>query len=297
MIVRFSLLVITKIKFIKIFFLKFYFYLISFVSAHHNYDKLGRSLLASHSFSKILGQTKTISFIFTYYEKKDVIKKSIDSLKNQSFKTLSKDDIEIIVIDDGSQSLLDDFLDEDVIYIRRNKFKYGISRSRNLGAKISSGKILCFVDPDLIFHRNYVDTLFSEYKKFGKNSILTGYINSYFYKGSKDPRTAWGVWQKPNRKTKRFLNLAGGHMAIDRNIFFNSGGFDEDLIYGGVEDVYFGYKLSQNYNLSIVFSTNLFVDHIPHPPGGAHARTDLTLSILKIKDPEFFKRYIIDHER
>lgn len=288
---------ITRFKVLKKLLLSIHFALISIVSAHHNHERLGRYLICSHSFSKVLGRTKSISFIFTYYKKEKDILRSIKSLKNQRLKILNEDDIEIIVVDDGSEKLLDHKLDDDIIYVRRNKFKYGISRSRNLGAKISSGKILCFVDPDLIFHKNYVETLFSEYKKYGKYSILTGYINDYHFKGSLDPRTAWGVWEKPNRRTKRFYCLAGGHMAIDRNIFFNSGGFDEDLIYGGVEDVYYGYKLSKNYRNSIVFSTNLYVHHIPHPVGGAHSRTDLSLSILKVKDPLFFEKYIINNER
>jgi hypothetical protein len=257
----------------------------------------GAGLFRSHSFAKVLGQTKTISFVFPYYKKKDEIINAIRSLKDQKYVKLSPCDIEIIVIDDGSQELLDDLLDDDVIYLRRNKFKYGISRCRNLGAKVSSGRVLCFVDPDFVFPHDYVETLYSEFLRYGPRTVISGYIYDYFYKGCEDPRVAFGVWENPNKVTKRFLQLAGGHMAIDRNLFFNIGGFDEDLIYGEVEDTYFGFLLSQQPDVHIVFSTNVNVRHIPHPAGLAHAKPLDSYAVSAFKSPEFFKSYVIDGKR
>ena len=257
----------------------------------------GAAIYRSHSFAKVLGNTKTISFIFPFYQKQDEILNAISSLKRQKYRVLNPNDIEIIVIDDGSKELLDGVIDDDVIYLRRNKFRYGISRCRNLGAKISSGRILSFVDPDFIFPEDYVETLFSEFKKYGKYAVITGYIHDYFYKGAEDPRVAFGAWETPDRLTRRFLQLAGGHMAIDRTLFFNTGGFDEDLIYGGVEDIFFGYQLSKNPDLSIVFSSKLRVRHIPHPVGLAHAEPILSYRVAAFKDPEFYKVYIVDGTR
>lgn len=257
----------------------------------------GAAIYRSHSFAKVLGNTKTVSFIFPYYQKKEEIVNAIATLKNQKYSVLNAGDIEIIVIDDGSKELLDDVLDDDVIYLRRNKFRYGISRCRNLGAKISSGRILCFVDPDFVFPEDYVETLFEEFKKYGKSAVITGYIHDYFYKGAEDPRVAFGAWETPDRPTRRFLQLAGGHMAIDRTLFFNSGGFDEDLIYGGVEDIYFGYQLSKNPDLSIVFSSKVRVHHIPHPVGLAHAEPQLSYRVAAFKAPDFYKVYIVDGAR
>lgn len=257
----------------------------------------GAYLYKSHSFAEVLGDTKIISFVFPYYKKEEDLIRAIKSLNSQTLNTLKRNDFEIIVVDDGSLDLIDDRLPDDVLYIRRNKFKYGISRSRNLGAKISSGRVLVFVDPDFIFPNNYVETLYSEYKMYGSNTIISGYIYDYFYEGCDDPRKAFGVWENPNRKCKRFLQLAGGHMVIDRNIFFNIGGFDEDLIYGEVEDTYFGYQLSQYANLSIVFSTKLWVKHVPHPVGLAHQSPSLSYSVAASKCPEFFWDYVINNQR
>lgn len=257
----------------------------------------GAWIQRSHSFSKILGPTKTISFIFPYYGKRKEIPNAIATLKKQKFNSLRPDDIEIIVVEDGSQDDLDEVLDPDIIYVRRNKFGYGISRSRNLGAKISSGKILCFLDPDFDFPEDYVENLYGEYLKYGPDTVVTGYICDYFYEGCEDPRAAFGVWDVADRKTRRFLHLAGGHMFIDRNVFFQVGGFDEDLIYGEVEDTYFGFQLSKEVGLSIVFSTKWRVRHLPHPTGLAHGRPDLSFKVAAFKSPEFYKRYALDGER
>ena len=257
----------------------------------------GRWIVASHGFSKVIGPSKTISFIFPYFKKEKEIINAIKTLKNQDFKKLTLDDIEIIVVEDGSNDLLDGKLDDDIIYLRRNKFDYGISRSRNLGAKVANGRVLCFVDPDFEFPQNYVENLYDEYLKFGPETIITGYISDYFYEGCPDPRVAFGVWEKPNRKCKRFLQLAGGHMAISSDIFFRVGGFDEDMIYGEVEDTYFGFMLSLENDLSIVFSTKVMVRHIPHPIGLAHRNPAETFRVAAFKSPEFYRSYVENGKR
>lgn len=257
----------------------------------------GRWIVASHGFSKVIGPSKTISFVFPYFKKEKEIINAIKTLKNQDFKKLTLADIEIIVIEDGSNDLLDGKLDDDVIYLRRNKFDYGISRSRNIGAKVANGRVLCFVDPDFEFPQNYVENLYADYLKYGPETIITGYVSDYFYEGCPDPRAAFGVWEIPDRKCKRFLQLAGGHMAISREIFFRVGGFDEDMIYGEVEDTYFGFMLSLESDLSIVFSTNVVVRHIPHPVGLAHRNPAETFRVAAFKNPDFYLSYVLNGKR
>jgi hypothetical protein len=257
----------------------------------------GRWIVASHGFGKVIGQSKAISFIFPYYKKEKEVINAIKTLKNQIFKKLTLADIEIIVVEDGSNDLLDEVLDDDVIYLRRNKFDYGISRSRNLGAKVANGRVLCFVDPDFEFPQNYIENLYEEYLKYGPETIITGYISDYFYEGCPDPRVAFGVWEVPDRKCSRFLQLAGGHMAISSETFFRVGGFDEDMIYGEVEDTYFGHLLSLENDLSIVFSSKVTVRHIPHPVGLAHRNPAETFRVAAFKSPSFYQTYVLDGKR
>ena len=81
-------------------------------------------------------------------------------------------------------------------------------------------------------------------------------------------------------------------MAISRRVFFDTPGFDEDLIYGGVEDLLFGYHLSGLDGISVFFNRDMEVRHVPHPPSPAHAEPAKSWDIVKIKWPEFYRDYI-----
>ena len=128
----------------------------------------GFQAFKTHNFAKILGNSKKISLIFPYFKKEKEMLNAIKSLQEQNFNNdFQYKDFEIIVINDGDKhSKIEEKLPDEVIYIYRNKFNYGISRSRNLGAKISSGRLLVFVDPDFIFPSNYCDTVYKEYLKY-----------------------------------------------------------------------------------------------------------------------------------
>ena len=86
-------------------------------------------------------------------------------------------------------------------------------------------------------------------------------------------------------------------MAIDRNIFFKSGGFDEDLIYGGIEDTCYGSKLSEDENIGVVYSTKMRVKHIPHKISFAHNQVNKTLTLTALKNPRFYYNFFLNNER
>lgn len=251
----------------------------------------GGELLKSHKFSYIFNSNIKISFIYPYFNKKDVINFSINSIESQEVPEEIK--YEIIVIDDGSElKEVSKIIPDRIIYLWRNKFNYGISRSRNLGAKIANGEYFVFIDPDLILNPKYLKSMMDQFQQFGNRVILTGYLNDYHYKGSEDPRVAWGVWENPDVLTSRFLCIAGGNMAIHRDLFFEIGGFDEDLIYGGVEDIVFGYLASQLPDTKVIYSSGMTVSHIPHPEGLAHAKPNLSWDIVAVKYPNLYIDYI-----
>jgi len=256
----------------------------------------GKSLFKNHTFSRVLTTDIKFSFIYPYYDKKDTVLKSIESIKNQKIPGNIK--TEIILIDDGSNDTdISKILPPDVFYLWRNKFGYGISRSRNLGAKVANGEYFVFLDPDLILSPSYIEAMVNHFHEYGTRTVLTGYLRDYHYMGCEDPRVAWGVWERPDTPSKRFLSIAGGNMAIHRDLFFEVGGFDEDLIYGDAEDILFGHLLGQLSGTTVVYSTGMTVYHIPHPPGLAHRDTSPSWDIISFKYPEFYKTYILEGYR
>lgn len=260
--------------------------------------RAGHGIVRSHRFAHVFNPRTVVSFIYPYYNKKDTILESIGSILSQTPKLCDMSQVEIIVVDDGSDDTsVSTILPPQVMYVWRNKFNYGISRSRNLGAKIANGKYLVFVDPDLVLNSDYIDSVIRGFQNFDQRTVFTGYLYDYHYAGCEDPRAAFGVWEQPDVASGRFLCLAGGNMTIHRDLFAEVGGFDDDLIYGEVEDTLFGYQLSKRPDTKIVFSTKLSVRHIPHPVGLAHKATDASWAVCARKYPEMFHRYIIEGVR
>ena len=89
-----------------------------------------------------------VSIILPYYKKINYIKKTINSILNQSFK-----DFEIILIydDENLQDLYiieENFKKNPKIKIIKNTKNLGAGISRNIGIKHARGKIIAFVDSD-----------------------------------------------------------------------------------------------------------------------------------------------------
>jgi len=89
-----------------------------------------------------------VSIILPYYKKINYIKKTINSILDQSFK-----DFEIILIydDENLQDLYiieENFKKNPKIKIIRNTKNLGAGISRNIGIKHARGKIIAFVDSD-----------------------------------------------------------------------------------------------------------------------------------------------------
>lgn len=88
-----------------------------------------------------------ISIIIPVYNVEKYLKKSIDSVLNQTIKN-----IEIILVDDGSidksGEIVDKYADQDYrIHVIHQK-NQGVSSARNAGLRLAKGKYIGFVDSD-----------------------------------------------------------------------------------------------------------------------------------------------------
>ena len=89
-----------------------------------------------------------VSVIIPYFKKKNFIKKTLNSLKKQTYKNLEI----IIIYDDENLSdlkFIKKFKKLDKrIKIIVNKKSQGAGRSRNIGMNIAKGKFIAFLDAD-----------------------------------------------------------------------------------------------------------------------------------------------------
>ncbi|WP_454021047.1 glycosyltransferase family 2 protein [Azospirillum sp. Marseille-Q6669] len=255
-----------------------------------------RDVLSSHRHAKILADEILVSIIYPFFERPDYILRSIESVREQRGTLFKPEQIEIIVIDDGSsndRNAIADRLPPDIVYLWQRKARFGASRARNSGAKIANGRYLFFLDPDIVVGPGYVEAGLAAFGKHGDRLLQTGYIWDYFFAGADDPREEFGVWDCPDAPSDRFLHLAAGSAAIARALFLESGGFDEDLIYGGWEDIEFGHRVGTRPGTAMVYNTGMECRHIPHPPSPRLSATDLSKEICRIKHPDFYELYFV----
>ncbi|MDY6792708.1 MAG: glycosyltransferase [Thermodesulfobacteriota bacterium] len=93
---------------------------------------------------KIDNQNPTVSVIIPTYNRGWILKEAIDSVLSQHF-----DNIELIVVDDGSTDNTMDILDayaRDIIVLRQDN--RGVSAARNAGISCASGQLIAFLDSD-----------------------------------------------------------------------------------------------------------------------------------------------------
>jgi len=102
------------------------------------------------------------SIIIPTYNRKDLLKRAIESVINQNFK-----DYEIIVVNDGGENieeLINDFNNKKILLIQYPDNK-GTSYAKNLGIKYTTGEWIIFLDDDDEIIKNSLGKLDEYIKK------------------------------------------------------------------------------------------------------------------------------------
>ena len=120
---------------------------------------------------------KKISIIIPVWGVEKYISKCLDSLVNQTL-----EDIEIIVVNDGSpdnsQKIIDDYVkkypDKVKSYIKENG---GQGSARNYGIKVSTGEYIGFVDSDDFVELDMFEKMYSKAKQDNSDIVVCGSYN------------------------------------------------------------------------------------------------------------------------
>ena len=119
-----------------------------------------------------------ITVIITSFNSEKYIKRSVNSVINQSYKN-----IELIVVDDCSKDKTIEILNQlkkkhffKIIKLNQNSGSPG--KPRNIGIKNSRGKIISFLDADDYWNENKLSVQFQNYKKNQINCLNTEYFDS-----------------------------------------------------------------------------------------------------------------------
>ena len=234
-------------------------------------------------------EDKKISVIIPTYNRPNELKHCLESIIKQT--VLPE---EIIVIDDGNLLEMPCRNELEKLGIRcifQKKKKKGLTRSRNLGIRISSGEVVLFFDDDVVLSPSYIEEIKKVYESgFDLNlggvggvelnipepTIFT-YIdfiyNVIFLITPLRPGHVTRSGFSEQLLVERILpikhltkvNILGGNKFSFRKKVFNDFYFSEDYEhnYCQGEDKDFTFRVSEEYNLYINPKAKLYHCHSP----------------------------------
>ncbi len=226
-----------------------------------------------------------VSVIIPTYKRSDFIVRAINSVLNQTYKTL-----EIIVVDDNNEDdyyrnntkkILKKFIEKQEIIYLEHKVNKGISAARNTGIKKAKGKFISFLDDDDEFLPNKT---IEQLNIFKKSSEKVGLVyGSYIEINSQNNKQRV---ISPNLKKNVFYKLGINHIGPPSMVMFSKkaiekiGEFDVNLNHK--EDIDYYYRLSEYFEVS--YTEEILAKYYIHPGGSSKNDKDRLEKMLRYID-------------
>lgn len=190
-----------------------------------------------------------------------ITKNGKETLKNLLEYLINLNNIEIILVDDFSNSIvtkkiINKYKNEILVFRNKKTKKQAISR--NIGAKHSKSNILIFFDDDCIPLKNYFIKKHINFHKKNKQTVLLSNITARKEDSVSDSRfnrnkINFGLSKVNNSE------IQSGSFSISKNIFLEAGGFDEKLSF--FEDLDLGIRLD-NMGIHAYKDNSLIINHL-----------------------------------
>lgn len=163
-----------------------------------------------------------VSAIITTHNRADLLPRALDSVAVQSY-----ENIEIIVVDDGSTDQTPEVVEEyterfPVNYIRLED-SVGASRARNKGIEEASGEFIAGLDDDDKWHKNRISELINAYSD--DYACVTSDMVMVFKRG----RSVWKKKKVIDLDTLLYTNQVGNQVLARRDRILQAGAFDPNL--------------------------------------------------------------------
>jgi glycosyltransferase involved in cell wall biosynthesis len=185
-----------------------------------------------------------ISIIIPAYNRAKLIKKTIDSLINQS---LLKDNYEIIVADNNSSDNIKEVVEKIIRDNVELKIRYvleprqGVHFARNTGAKAAENEILYFTDDDMEADKNLLEELLKLFNMNEKLGTATGLVLPKFeiepplWIKKYCQNAILSITEKKEKNlifSQKDVGVFSCHQAIKKDVLFKAGGFDPENVKG-----------------------------------------------------------------
>lgn len=153
---------------------------------------------------------------------------------------------EVLVVADGPGDGTWAYAEKQGVRVIHQPKRQGPTAARNAGARMAKGKMLLFLDADVMVPSDLMERLCAEFQDHPAiDAIIGSYDNAPSEPGfCSQYRNLFHhyVHQLGQEDASTFWGACG---AIDRSVFLEVGGFDEDYGKPAVEDIELGYRLKQ----------------------------------------------------
>ena len=213
------------------------------------------------------------SVIIPAYNEEKTIGKTLESLKEQSYK-----DFEIIVVDDGGSDRTAEIAKKSGAKVIKQR-NAGPAAARNNGAKSAKGEIIIFIDADCVADERWLEHMLKPFSDKDVAGVQGAYKSDQ--KSLVARFTQLDIEDRYNRLDRKAdsLDWIGSYSAAYRKkIFIELGGFDEDFPTASGEDPELSFKVSRK-GYKLVFKRNAIVYHFHET------------SLLKYLRTKFYRAY------
>jgi glycosyltransferase involved in cell wall biosynthesis len=235
-----------------------------------------RELRAKRGWEKL-----KVSVIVPGYRRANLLRNTLAALCSQDY---PKGLMQVIVVDDGSdndeyEKVFFDFDKRLDLYLCcQRRDGYGLSRARNMGARLATGDVLFFLDSDILLPEAFISALMSFHHVSDVVSVLgiRKFVDAQeidlerLLDGRSRPEALAGCcsrnphhqhftdddgnsfdWRLTDFETNDWLKQArnpfryfgGGHSSVTKARYVEVGGYDESFRNWGNEDQEFAYRL------------------------------------------------------
>ena len=166
----------------------------------------------------------TVSVIIPTYNRKDLLRETLNSLAQQTYPS---DRFEVIVVDDGSTDGTEEIAAEAFPFTLRYFWQsnQGDAAARNLGARQSQADILVFLDDDILVEPGYLTYLIQAHD-MRQNKIVVGTWNLWLAETTPFSQTLHASLASDHTPTITelpFRDVYSNNMSLRREAYFKIG--------------------------------------------------------------------------
>jgi len=167
-----------------------------------------------------------VSIIIPSYNSQESIMSCLESLREP----MELFEYEIIVVDCSGHNQVERICSQFsfVNFIKRKK-RFNPGEGRNIGAQNADGKLLMFIDADVILEKNVISNAWNHYKKgynvFGGSLELSNLSPKTI--ASRLEHSFYNHESQKNRPARKRNNLSSAFLFIEKSLFDELGGFKD----------------------------------------------------------------------